>query len=104
MGLRLRRGGKGRRQRDECTGVEVKVWPAVTPMTDARRERVVHGRVAQCASGTDPRQRVDTIYFLDGALEADDRIEAQQRNRDARVIQVDEIGRASWRERVCQYV
>src|SRR3546814_8379262 len=42
-----------------------------------------------CSSDLDPRQRVDTTYFLDGALEADDRIEAQQRNRDARVIQVD---------------
>src|SRR3546814_16538513 len=85
---------------DDRTGVEVKVGPAVAPMTDARRERVVHGRVAQCASGTDPRQRVDTIYFLDGALEADDRIEAQQRHRYARA----QLGRTSRSDRRCSYV
>ena len=77
--LRLRR--QRGRQRDDRARVEVAVGPAVEPLADAGRERVVDRRVAQRAGDADARQRVRAVDGLDRALQADDRVELEQRDR-----------------------
>ena len=56
--LRLRRGVERRRQRDDRAGVQVAVGPAVEPLADAGRERVVDGRVAERAGDADMGEHV----------------------------------------------
>ena len=65
--------------------VEVAVGPAVEPMADAGRERVVDGRVAERALDADRRQRAAG----EEARHADDRVELQQRERDGGIVEVD---------------
>ena len=58
---RLGRRVERRRQRDDRADVEIAIRPAVEPLADAGRERVVHGRVAERAGDADARQRVDAV-------------------------------------------
>ena len=57
----LHRGIDGGGQRDDRTGIEVTVGPAIEAFADAGRERVVYGRVAQRAGDAHARQLIDAV-------------------------------------------
>jgi hypothetical protein len=77
-----------RRRRDDRADVEVVVGPAVEPVADAVRERIVDGRVAQRALDADRRERA---VGGEEPGEADDRVRAEQRERVRRIAQVQRV-------------
>src|SRR4051812_23882055 len=82
-------GAQRGRERDDGARVQVAVRPAVEALADAGREGVVHGRVAERARRAEMRQDVLATLRLDGALEADDGVELQKRDRRLRGLEVD---------------
>ena len=75
-----------RRQRDDRADVQIDVRPAVQPLADARRKRVVDRRVAERARDADAGELARVV---DRALDADDRIQPQQFDGHGGVGQVD---------------
>ena len=78
-----------RRQPDDRADVQVAVRPAVEAATDAGGEGVVDHGVAGRTGETHRRQPATAV---EEALDADDGIQLQQRQRHRRVVQVDLAG------------
>src|SRR6185295_12237589 len=69
----------------DLADVEVAVGPAVEPSADARAEGVVDGRMAQSAGDADG---LHLPALLEEALDADDGVELEERDRGRRIIHV----------------
>src|SRR5207248_2466385 len=78
------------------------VGPAVEPLADAGRERIVDGRVAERALDAD---RLQSGGAGEEAGDADDGVQLQQRQRRRRIVQVDgsrlDAGRDVGGHRIC---
>ena len=75
-----------RRERDDDADVQVAVGPAIEPLADARRERIVHVRMTERALGT---QGVDPARVVEPSGQSHHGVEPEQRERRGRVIEVD---------------
>jgi len=69
------------RKRDDRSGVEVEVRPAVQPLADAFGERIVDRRVAERARDPEAHQPVSSANGFDLALHPDDGVQLQQGQR-----------------------
>src|SRR5438046_650311 len=85
----VRKRLEGRRQRDDRSDVEVAVGPAVEPMPDARRERVVHCGVTGRACNADGS---DVAVGIENPGHADDGVQLQQGQRRCRIVEIDLAG------------
>src|SRR3989449_9161975 len=77
------------RGRYDGADVEVAIRPSVQPPTDARGERVVHGRVAECALDPD---RSDAAVGVEEPADAHHRLQFEQRQGGGRIVEVDLAG------------
>src|SRR5579864_1819262 len=74
------------RERDDQTGVQVLVRPAVQSLADSRGERVVDGRMANGAGDADRSERT---ALVEEALDAEDSVQLQKGERGRRTVEVD---------------
>ena len=74
------------RERDDQADVQILVRPAVEPLADSRGERVVDGRMAEGAGDADRAERATRV---EEALDADDRVQLQERERGRRTVEID---------------
>jgi hypothetical protein len=74
------------RQGDDRADIQVAGGVAVQPVTDARRERIVDGGVAQ---GALDAHRAQTAARVEEPGDANHRLQLKQCQRDRRVVQVD---------------
>jgi hypothetical protein len=66
--------------------VQISIRPAVLPMTDARHDRVVHGRVAEGAGDAEAH---DVIVRIHRGLQTHDGVHLEQRDRRRRALEID---------------
>src|SRR3569833_411993 len=74
---------------DNCADIEIAVGPAIQPVSDARRERVVHTGMTQSALYAD---RLQAQPGTERARQTDNRIELQQRQRHRQIIKIHQPG------------
>ena len=72
------------RQCDDPADVEGRVRPAVEPLSNARHDRVVDGRMTERARDPHRRELAGVVHH---ALHADDGIQPQERQRHCGIIQ-----------------
>ncbi len=84
--------GDGRqvgREPDDRADVQVAVRPAIQPVTDARRERVVHRRMAEGALDAEGAQ---SSLAVGEPRHADDRVRGQESHGDGGIVEVHLVG------------